>query len=199
MKITFFVFRHGETDWNKLRKVQGQTDIELNETGIEQAVVLKEFFASRHIEICYSSDLKRAYKTAEISLQGLDCEIIKESSLREASFGEVEGMLRDTILKKYKERFWDTNSNSSHSQNFSYPGGETRKQVRDRVVDFINKVVKEEKYQSIGISTHGGTLRSLLHSFLPDDAELLPIPNCVVYKLEFEYGKFKVSGPLNNN
>ena len=197
MKITFYVFRHGETDWNKLKKVQGQTDIELNSNGIDQALTLKKFFEKNPIDICYTSDLKRASKTAELSLSGLNCEVVKEPALREARFGNVEGMERDELLRLFKERFWDSNSSDEEALNFSYPGGETRKEVRERLVSFITKLSRETKHASIGISTHGGSLRSLLHSFLPSNAELLPIPNCVVYKLKFENGEFKVSGPLN--
>lgn len=199
MKITFYVFRHGETDWNKLKKVQGQTDIELNSTGVSQALTLRNFFRKNPLDICYTSDLKRASKTATLCLEGLSCEVIEEHALREASFGDVEGMKRDDLLKTFKERFWDSNSSDEKALNFSYPGGETRKEVRERLVNFITKLSKETKHTSIGISTHGGSLRSLLHNFLPTDTELLPIPNCVVYKLEFENGEFKVLGPLNNN
>ncbi|WP_127717935.1 histidine phosphatase family protein [Halobacteriovorax sp. HLS] len=199
MKKTFYIFRHGQTDWNKERKVQGQTDIELNELGQEQAQELKCFFDSFDIDICYSSDLSRAYRTAEIAFSGKGVSIFKSINLREANFGQVEGMTRENLIAIYNENFWEVNEQSDESLNFCYPGGETRRELRDRLVKFIENLRDSATERNIAISTHGGALRILLHHFLPKDATPLPIPNCVVYKLTFDGDSALIEGPLNNN
>lgn len=198
MNIDFYIFRHGQTEWNRLSKVQGQTDIPLNSTGRDEALSLKKFFKKNRADLVYSSDLERAYETAKISFSGSNIEIIKTKELREVYCGEVEGMQREDVLKKFKQTFWSVQPQSGEALDFSYPGGESRREVRDRLVTFIRNIVKRTSTDStIAISTHGGALRSLLHSFLPEGMDPLPIPNCVVYKLSFKDGEFQVHGPLD--
>lgn len=199
MKKIFYIFRHGETDWNKERKVQGQTDIELNDLGHRQAQALKTFFKEKEIEVCYSSDLSRAFKTAEIAFSDKEIDIIKGPELREAHFGSVEGMTREALIATYNENFWEVDSDSEKSLSFSYPGGETRKELRDRLVQFIEGLRASISETNIAISTHGGALRILLHHYLPKGSAALPIPNCVVYKLIIEGEEVVIEGPLNND
>jgi len=123
MKIDFYIFRHGQTEWNRLAKVQGQTDIPLNDEGREEALVLKEFFKKVKVDIVYSSDLKRAFSTAKISFDENKISIIKAPELREVHCGEVEGMAREDVLKKFKQTFWSNEPQSGEDPDFSYPGG----------------------------------------------------------------------------
>lgn len=198
MKIDFYIFRHGQTDWNKLKKVQGSTDIPLNEQGRKEAQGLQEFFKEINIEKVFSSDLSRAFETAEIAFSDKSISIEPTSALREASFGEVEGMHIEDLLSKYSTKFWDIHIGGEEADHFSYPGGETRKEVRERLISFIDKVRGDSGLESIALSTHGGALRSIMHHFLPNESELIKIPNCVVYKLSFNGDDFKVDGPFNN-
>jgi len=89
MRIT--TIRHGETDWNRERKPQGSKDIELNATGIMQAEKLAIRLANEPCDIIFTSDLRRAKKTAEIINTRHGVEIISSAQLRETSFGEFEG------------------------------------------------------------------------------------------------------------
>ena len=66
MGKNLYIVRHGQTDWNVRQLRQGRTDIELNETGIEQAMELRDKLKSVKIDVCYASPLKRAMKTAQI-------------------------------------------------------------------------------------------------------------------------------------
>ena len=77
-----YIVRHGETDWNKELRRQGRKDIELNEKGEKQAHEIKEKFKNINFDICYTSPLKRARKTAEIIIDGR-CEIITENLIIE--------------------------------------------------------------------------------------------------------------------
>ena len=95
MKI--YAIRHGETDWNKLKKAQGQTDIELNKNGINQALQAKEIIQKLDIDLVIASPLKRARKTAEIICDG-KFDIIFDTRLQERSFGKFEGTSSDEML-----------------------------------------------------------------------------------------------------
>lgn len=87
-----YVMRHGKTDWNKNFKLQGKTDIPLNEEGREMARTAAERYRDLHIDLCYSSPLVRAKETAEIFLEGKNVEIITDDRLTEMSFGIYEGI-----------------------------------------------------------------------------------------------------------
>ena len=91
MKI--YVIRHGQTNWNKERKIQGHTDIELNEEGIKQAEKAYEDIRKLKIDMVICSPLKRTRKTAEIITKDRNCPIIYDESLIERGFGMLEGIV----------------------------------------------------------------------------------------------------------
>ena len=82
-----YLIRHGETDWNRDKRFQGQTDIPLNQTGREQASSLVSLMNQLKIEAAFSSDLSRAYETAQIALSDSRLTIIKDYRLRETNIG----------------------------------------------------------------------------------------------------------------
>lgn len=96
--MKLYIARHGQTDWNLQHKVQGQTDVPLNETGIEQAKELRNKVSKVNFDACFASPLSRAYRTAEIATEG-KYEIILDDRLRERCFGEIEGKVGDTWLE----------------------------------------------------------------------------------------------------
>ena len=87
-----YIMRHGETDWNIMHKLQGRTDVPLNEIGIAKAESAREKYQDVHFDLCYCSPLFRARKTAEIVLRGRNVPIITDDRLLEMSFGIYEGM-----------------------------------------------------------------------------------------------------------
>ncbi len=88
-----YIMRHGKTDWNALRKLQGRTDIPLNEEGREMARKARDEYQSVNIDVCYCSPLSRAVETAQIVLNGRDVPIITDKRLVEMGFGEYEGIM----------------------------------------------------------------------------------------------------------
>ena len=86
-----YIMRHGRTDWNVRHKLQGRTDIPLNEEGRRMAEKAREEYRDVPLDICYSSPLVRARETAEIVLRGRGIPILTDDRLREMSFGEYEG------------------------------------------------------------------------------------------------------------
>ena len=87
-----YIMRHGRTDWNERHKLQGRTDIPLNEDGRRMAEAAREEYLDVPLDICYCSPLIRAKETAEIVLRGRDIRIRTDERLREMSFGEYEGI-----------------------------------------------------------------------------------------------------------
>lgn len=201
MIIDFYVFRHGETDWNRDKRIQGHTNTSLNDKGREQALELFELLKDSGIEVIYSSDLDRAYETAKIVNRGLNVDVVKTEKLREAHFGEAEGLLLEEIIAKWGQEFWDRfRTLGPKNGDIGFPGGETRGHSVVRMRSVIDQIIQEDNYKKIGISTHGGVVRNLLHSFLSDGHEPLPIHNCVCYILRFNKRdqSFEVIGPINS-
>ena len=97
--MKLYLARHGETDWNLHHKMQGQTDVPLNNTGISQAEALREKLKTYDFDICYCSPLKRAVQTAEIAVDKR-AKIVFDDNLKERSCGSLEGA--DT-------KHWDKN------------------------------------------------------------------------------------------
>ena len=87
-----YIMRHGRTDWNDARKLQGRTDIPLNETGREMARKAALEYKNINFDICFCSPLSRATETAQIFLAGRNIEIIPDDRLLEMSFGIYEGV-----------------------------------------------------------------------------------------------------------
>ncbi|MCF0129593.1 MAG: histidine phosphatase family protein [Pseudobutyrivibrio sp.] len=86
-----YIMRHGRTDWNDLKKMQGRTDIPLNEAGIKMAQKAAEEYVGIHFDVCYCSPLTRAKETAELLLKNREVPIIFDDRLIEMSFGSFEG------------------------------------------------------------------------------------------------------------
>ena len=96
MAMDIYLIRHGETDWNKMRRLQGVTDIPLNACGIELAEKTAEGLKNVPFDRIYTSPLIRAKKTAEIIRGDRPVELVVTDGLKEISFGEYEGLCHET-------------------------------------------------------------------------------------------------------
>ena len=104
MRKDLYIFRHGETDLNLQKKIQGSgMDFDLNGTGLKQATELCDKFTNIPLEIIFSSPLKRAIQTAEIVAQHKNISIIVQENLKECFYGEAEGMYVTEVQKKYPD------------------------------------------------------------------------------------------------
>jgi len=191
MDLEFFIFRHGQTDWNAERRVQGHTDIALNEVGRREAELLGERLKDLKIQKVFSSDLSRALETAKIS--NPNTEIESSPRLREAHFGEAEGKIFTDVLKEFGEEYFRT---EPEFWDHRIAGGETKREVIDRIWAYLNEIANEQKYSSVGISTHGGVIRNIIHSLLPPETPKIEIPNCCVYQVTYKNSKFELIGRL---
>jgi broad specificity phosphatase PhoE len=145
--------RHGATDWNRLKRAQGQADIELNLEGHRQAIAAAEEFAHLNIDAVYSSDLKRSLDTARPIAEAHGLEVITDPDFREIDQGEWEGLSVDEI----KERWPDLWGPARHFS--ARPGGESPEQVRARALVGIRRVVERHPEGAVVIVSHGGTMR----------------------------------------
>jgi probable phosphoglycerate mutase len=153
-----FIVRHGETEWNRLKKQQGHLDSPLTELGVRQAEALAGGLYGRGIEIIFSSDLGRALRTAEIINNKLSVEIIQDAGLRERNLGIMENLSKKEFNEKYPEEF---EKFISGDPNYILPNGESRRQRYNRINKCIGKIVNKNTGKIIAIVTHGGALHSL--------------------------------------
>jgi len=163
------LIRHGQTEWNRLRRYQGQSDIELNETGIEQAQKAAARLAKEKIDSVYCSDLKRARQTAEIitSKHNIPREIHESSLLREMNFGDYEGLTFEEMDPKFQLIFSADPAWRSSGPNVRAPNGESIADLATRVKQFIREMLsKHAPDETIIIAAHGGPLQVLICQLL---------------------------------
>jgi broad specificity phosphatase PhoE len=138
------------------------------------------------LDIIVSSDLDRALVTGRTVAEKKSIPLIVDPRLRETYFGEAEGMLFEEAINAFGSEIWEKLMNfKSEFDHTGFPGGETRKAARDRIVETLMHLIETTNHQSIGISTHGAALRNTLHAFLPEDHPTIAIPNCVLYRLVY--------------
>ena len=97
--------RHGETEWNVTEVIRGRIDVELNETGIKQAELLAEYLSSTRTQSIYSSPLKRALKTAQMTAKYHQCEVEITPGIIDFNYGAWQGLPRQDVKDKYSELY----------------------------------------------------------------------------------------------
>ena len=184
MNRVFYIFRHGETDWNVERRCQGHTNIPLNSNGVAQALELASKLEHIPLDIIVSSDLERALVTGKTVAEKKSIPLIVDPRLRETYFGQAEGMLFEEAINSFGSEIWENLMNfKSEFDDIGFPGGETRRVARDRIIESLMHVIETTNHRNIGISTHGAALRNTIHAFLPEDHPTIAIPNCVLYRI----------------
>lgn len=136
--IRIILVRHGETEWNRLHRFQGRSDIELNHNGNTQACALALALRSENLTAIYSSPLKRAVETAtHISRFHPATPLFREPGLMEMDLGEFEGMDARQWAAQHKEfrKVWEKNPAT-----LAMPGGESLQDVQQRAVDTLDRI-----------------------------------------------------------
>jgi len=174
--VTEILFvRHGETDWNVERRVQGHSDRPLNATGLAQARELAAELREGRIDAVYASDLARARDTAAAvaAEHGLEVEVVP--ALREKNFGSWEGLL-DTEIR---ERFPQANGGP-------WGDAETSNEVAERVLGALHEIAGRHPDGRVLVVSHGGPLRAVLrHCSAGGDGH---IANCHVARIGVQDG-----------
>ena len=161
MKI--LLVRHGETDWNVQKKIQGKTDIPLNEAGVNQAEELAGKLAEweRPIIGIYTSRLKRAAKTAEIIARRLNKEYQETDGLEEINLGLWEGLSWEQAAENFPEEYkvWHDNRGFTRS-----PEGESYQDLLERFLPALQKIVRDRQGEAgdVVIVTHSADIMTIM-------------------------------------
>ncbi|HMN74798.1 MAG TPA: histidine phosphatase family protein [Burkholderiaceae bacterium] len=150
--------RHGETAWNADKRLQGQTDIELNDTGQRQALRLAGALADAGITSLYASDLRRAMQTAQPIAARCGVALGTDAGLRERNFGIFEGQRWVDLERRWPEqaRRW-----RERNGDFAPDGGETLAGFYARCVDSATRLAVRHPGETIAFVAHGGVLDCL--------------------------------------
>lgn len=152
------LIRHGETAWNRERRMQGQTDTPLSDIGRAQALAVGQRLARHAFAALYSSDLSRAYDTALPIARASGHEIQREPALRERTFGIFEGLTYDEMAVRYPEahaRF------AQRDPDYAVPGGESPRQFYQRSLTCLNQIARAHDGECVVVVTHGLILDTL--------------------------------------
>ncbi len=161
MKI--YLIRHGETNQNKKKCLQGRTDIELNDYGRELAYKTAEGLKEVEFDMIFTSPLKRARETAEIIRGDRSIPIVVEERIQEISFGDYEGLCFAKEGYSIPDPEFMNFFNAPHEYE-TPPGGESFPSILKRTGAFLNELVRTKQYQdkTILLSTHGCALKAVL-------------------------------------
>lgn len=196
--MMLYIVRHGETDWNRARKVQGHTDIPLNEYGRKLAGQTAEGMKEIPIDLAYTSPLLRAKETAQIILGKRETPLFDEERIKELCFGSYEGLCcsgenKDPKSDEFNRFFTDT-------ANYQPPeDAETIRELYERTGEFLKELCEREdlRDKQILVSTHGAAMNALLNrikgnlsvaEFWRDEVP----PNCAVTMVEVKDGEMKI-------
>ncbi len=157
---TLYLIRHGTTDSNLQGKFQGCIDIPLNRRGLSQAEYLGKRFAAVPIEVVYASQLIRARKTAEAVAAPHGLPVLIDPQLAEINLGEMEGKTSAENAKIFPDAI---RTLAEDPAAFAAPGGESSRQVYDRIRKAIARIVEENAGKTIAVVSHGFSIQTYLH------------------------------------
>jgi broad specificity phosphatase PhoE len=178
---TILLARHGETDWNRERRIQGHADEPLNEAGRGQARELAAVLAQEVFDAIYASDLARAHETARIVAEHHDLAVTLLPDLRERHFGSWEGLTEGEILQRFPD------AGPGHRGD-----GEAADEMAGRVIAAIHRIAEAHPGGHVLAVAHGGPLRAvLLHC---DAHRESPIGNCDVIRITVDRGRIAHAG-----
>ena len=194
--MLLYILRHGITEWNKLKKVQGVMDIPLAPEGIALAQKTGAALKDVPFDICFTSPLTRARQTAQFVLGDRNIPVIADRRIQEINFGNLEGSIfkdvRGNIISHQMEIFFE------HPQDFARPqNGENIADILKRTREFwMEKTTDPELAdKTILISSHGCAVRALLQNVYHDETHFwhgcVP-PNCSINLVEIKEGQIRL-------
>jgi broad specificity phosphatase PhoE len=180
-----WLVRHGQTDWNRTGRWQGQAPFApgLNETGRSQVLAISDDLKDVTLSAIYSSDLLRARQTAELIAEPLGLSITLEPRLREIDLGVWEGMPSEEIEAKYSQELVERARNPLYSR---APNGESLQDVAERVLAAVEEIAASHRDESVLIVSHGIALAIIIcraegfrmedvYQHIPDNAQPYPV------------------------
>jgi len=163
VKRVIFI-RPGETDWNRDLRYQGWVAIPLNAYGQRQAQRLANYIRNIGVAALYTSDLKRASETAALLAEKLGSEPIADNRLRERDIGKWQGLTQKEMQTWYPTEYAQF---TSDPDGYRVPGGESRKDVRERILEAFNEFLGSDQGETIAILSHSTAINALLAEIIP--------------------------------
>lgn len=161
--MKLLLIRHGQTDWNLLGKYQGQTDIALSGEGIRQADLLAQNFPVDTLDIIYTSDLQRAFMTAERLAEKFSAPLYADKALRELNFGAWEGLTYQEIAERWPQ---EVQNLFGAPEKLQIPEGETFLMLQRRAMDKIHEIRAENEGKNVAVVAHGAISKAILTALL---------------------------------
>lgn len=173
--------RHGETDWNAAKRIQGRTDIPLNDTGKWQAEQTGLYLKNAHWDVVISSPLSRAKETAHLILQHVHAPLVIMDDFIERDYGDAEGMSFEERQKLFPNK--------------QYPNMEPLSALQDRMLEGIEKVRATYPDQRVLIVAHGAAIHALLTSLADKQMGIKDtrLENACLNYVEWTDGEWKVN------
>ncbi|EOU9607594.1 2,3-diphosphoglycerate-dependent phosphoglycerate mutase GpmB [Cronobacter dublinensis] len=192
--LQVYLVRHGETQWNAERRIQGQSDSPLTEKGEHQAMQVAQRAKALGITHIISSDLGRTRRTAEIIAQGCGCDVILDARLRELDMGILERRHLDTLTDE--EEGWRRQLVNG-TPDGRIPQGESMQEVSDRMHGALNACLELPEGSRPLLVSHGMALGCLVSTILglPAYAERrLRLRNCSISRVDYQESPWLASG-----
>ncbi len=186
--MDFYIFRHGQSTYNLAGRTQGQTNASvLTDQGKEQARKVGQKLVGKGIGLLITSPLTRAVQTVNLANEYLKLPIVEDKRFIEVNVGEIEGLHYTEIQEKFGEKYQQWRSSSPLYEDIKFEGGETKRQVRERVFSGLNEYAENKSYAAIGISSHGIMLEQVLLSLNHNNVK---VENCAVLHIENKNGQW---------
>jgi len=171
VKTVFYLVRHGETEWNRHpSRIEGITDVPLNDLGRSQAYDIKRVLEDIHIDVIYSSNLSRAYETAEVISVDRFQTINIDNRLQGRNFGSWEGVDHDVYKAAPLEALTDV---------------ETDQAVRERSFYALSDIVKSNPGKTVLVISHAGVIRNIIGHLVNASPPQVMISNIGYIKLSY--------------
>ena len=154
-----WLVRHGQTDWNLEGRLQGQLDVPLNETGLQQVRSLAEQLKVSKFSAIFSSDLMRARQTAGIISEALGLPVVYDRRLREIHQGDVQGMLFSDVIQQFKDTLENRTKDPVYSR---VPGGESVAELAVRFRECVDEIASGDYDHPVLVVAHGLAIATML-------------------------------------
>lgn len=185
MATKVILMRHGETVWNEVGRWQGHAPVPLNDFGrMQSAETAQHLHEFQPLDVIYTSDLLRAYQTAEIVADKFGQKLRVDARLREIDLGAWQGLTRAEIMEWDGERYqalWQ-------QHHVPRPGGESLSDVGERAGAALAQWVEKHDNTTLLVVTHSGTIRAIMYHFKLAAGMDVELPNASLTTLVFDAG-----------
>ena len=186
------LIRHGETVWNRERRMQGHADSPLSDTGVRQARLLAKRLKQVDFSVLYSSDSGRAHHTARSVAEVTGHAIVVEPRLRERHFGVFEGLTGAEIQASYPDAYLRF---KSRDPEYAVPGGESALAFRARALDCLREIAKRHAADVVTVITHGLVLDLVYRAangIALGEPRTFELVNAGINRVRFDGGAWRV-------